>query len=143
MLICDTSGLLARYDPDDRQHAAATRVLDRADLPYVVSPLVLAELEYLLRSRHGAQPARTVLADVLGGGFEVPTLDRTAMRECLAVDRQYADVGLGLVDASLVVLAERYGTLDLLTLDLRHFRAISPLQGGAFRLLPADDGDSA
>jgi hypothetical protein len=27
---------------------------------------------------------------------------------------------------------------DLLSLDQRHFRAISPLWGAAFRLLPAD-----
>jgi hypothetical protein len=37
-----------------------------------------------------------------------------------------------------VVLAARYDTRDLLTLDERHFRKISPIQGGTFRLLPID-----
>ena len=33
----------------------------------------------------------------------------------------------------------RYGTIDIATLDERHFRAVRPLAGGkAFRLLPAD-----
>ena len=37
------------------------------------------------------------------------------------------------------VLAERYGTRDILTLDERHFRALRPLTGaGHFRLLPTD-----
>jgi hypothetical protein len=54
------------------------------------------------------------------------------------VDRAYAGLGLGLTYASLVVLARRAGMRSLLTLDERHFRAVSPLQGGAFRLLPAD-----
>ncbi|MFI6596852.1 hypothetical protein ACIBHX_11390 [Nonomuraea sp. NPDC050536] len=38
-----------------------------------------------------------------------------------------------------VVLAEQYETENLLTLDRRDFRAISPLTGAkAFRLLPDD-----
>ena len=56
----------------------------------------------------------------------------------LEVDQQFADLGLGMTDASLVVLATRYGTRDILTLDHRHFRQLVALQGGRFRLLPAD-----
>lgn len=33
-------------------------------------------------------------------------------------------VDVGLADASLVVLAERYGVAEVLTLDERHFRAM-------------------
>ncbi|MGL5928062.1 MAG: hypothetical protein ACRCY8_03915, partial [Dermatophilaceae bacterium] len=54
------------------------------------------------------------------------------------VDRRYADLGLGAADASLVVLAAEYADHDLLTLDERHLRAVRPLDGGTFRLLPAD-----
>jgi uncharacterized protein len=55
------------------------------------------------------------------------------------VAERYADTGLGLADASLVAVAERLGTIDIATLDERHFRAVRPLAGGkAFRLLPAD-----
>ncbi len=41
-------------------------------------------------------------------------------------------------DASIVVLAGRHQTLDILTLDERHFRAISGPRDRPFRLLPAD-----
>jgi hypothetical protein len=52
---------------------------------------------------------------------------------------RYADIGLGLADASLVVLAERLDAIEIATLDQRHFRVVRPLAGGgAFRLLPAD-----
>jgi predicted nucleic acid-binding protein len=47
-------------------------------------------------------------------------------------------LGPGLADASIVVLADRYATLDLLTLDERHFRAVRGLGNRPFRLLPAD-----
>lgn len=138
MLICDTSGLLARYDPDDTAHEAAAAAFDQAAPPFVVSPLVLAEFDHLLRRRHPLGAARKVLADVVGAGFEHAHLDAGTLRTCLDIDRRYAELGLGLADASLVVLAERYRTRDVLTLDHRHFRALVPLQGGAFRLPPLD-----
>jgi hypothetical protein len=51
---------------------------------------------------------------------------------------RYRDLRLGLADASLVVLAERHRTLDILTLDERHFRAVTGPGGRPFRILPAD-----
>jgi hypothetical protein len=51
---------------------------------------------------------------------------------------QYRDLELGLADASIVVLAERYGTVEILSLDERHFRALTGPDGRSFRLLPAD-----
>jgi predicted nucleic acid-binding protein len=51
---------------------------------------------------------------------------------------RYSDLGLGLADCSIAVLAERYETRRLFSFDERHFRAVEPLQGGSFSLLPAD-----
>lgn len=56
----------------------------------------------------------------------------------MALDARYADLSLGLADCSIMVLAARYRTRRLLSFDERHFRAVAPLQGGAFQLLPAD-----
>ena len=56
----------------------------------------------------------------------------------VAVLEQYADLGIGLADASLVVLAAKRGTRRILTLDERHFRTLRPLDGGSFTFLPAD-----
>ena len=53
---------------------------------------------------------------------------------------RHADLGIGLADASNVVLANRHGALDILTLDERHFRVLRGPQGRPFRLLPADAG---
>lgn len=39
-------------------------------------------------------------------------------------------------DADAVVLAARLRTRRILTFDERHFRAVRPLQGGLFELLP-------
>jgi predicted nucleic acid-binding protein len=55
-----------------------------------------------------------------------------------SVIAKYHDLKIGLADASIVVLAARYMTTRVLTLDLRHFRAMEPLQGGSFTILPTD-----
>ncbi|MGQ0466142.1 MAG: type II toxin-antitoxin system VapC family toxin [Sporichthyaceae bacterium] len=139
MLICDTSGLLARYDPDEERHERAVAVMAAAAGPFVVSPLVLAEFDHLVRARHPRAAATTVIADVIGRGYRHPHLDSELLEACLSVDRQYVDLGLGLTDASLVVLAQTYDTTDLLTLDRRHFAAVRPLQGGWFDLPLLED----
>jgi uncharacterized protein len=54
------------------------------------------------------------------------------------LDTRYADLELGLADCALVVLAGKYDTTRIVSFDERHFRAITPLQGGAFTILPAD-----
>ena len=42
------------------------------------------------------------------------------------------------IRSSVVVIANRYGVRDLLTLDERHFRVLRGPGGRPFRLLPAD-----
>jgi hypothetical protein len=39
----------------------------------------------------------------------------------------------------LIVLADRYETNRIMSLDERRFRAVTPLRRGAFVILPADD----
>jgi uncharacterized protein len=58
--------------------------------------------------------------------------------ESLAVRviQKYRGVPLGLVDASLVALAERYQIRRILTLDRRHFSLIQPQTFDYLELLP-------
>jgi uncharacterized protein len=48
------------------------------------------------------------------------------------------DLDIGLADAWVVILAARYRTTRVLTLDERHLRTIRPLHADAFVLLPTD-----
>jgi hypothetical protein len=62
-----------------------------------------------------------------------------AATDTVDIARRYADLGVGLADASLVALAARLNTVSIATFDQRHFRAMRPTAGGdAFRLLPLD-----
>jgi predicted nucleic acid-binding protein len=104
----------------------------------VVSPLVVTELDYLLRRRISTHAAHVAIEELAGGAYDVPVFGPPDLQRTLEVNRRFADLDLGVINASIVVLAARYGTRDILTRDHRHFRQVTPLQGGRFRLLPAD-----
>ena len=53
MILLDTSGLLAAIDSSQRGHRRAAAVLRETTEPLLLSPFVLAELDYLLATRVG------------------------------------------------------------------------------------------
>lgn len=137
MILLDTSGLLAALDSAQRSHAAAAASLTSAAPPLLLSPFVLAELDYLIAERVGQSARVSLIAEVERGAYRLAQFGDADVREALAVIRRYADLRVSLADASIVVLANRHGTRDVLTLDDRHFRVLNAA-GKPFRLLPAD-----
>lgn len=137
-MIVDTSGLLAALDSRSAKHADAQRALAKAEPPLVLSPFVLAELDYLVSARVGPRATRDLLEDVGRAAYELASIEADDVAEAASVIDRYHDLGIGLADASIVVLADRYGTNRVLTLDERHFRALRTLDGKPFTLLPAD-----
>lgn len=133
-LLLDTSGLLAAIDSDQRRHRECASALLSAEPPLRLSPFVLAELDYLLATRVGDRAQLALLDDVGRGAYELEPFTADDLQAATRVMRRFE--GIGIADASLVVLAERHGVWDVLTLDERHFRKLRGGRGKAFRLLP-------
>lgn len=138
MLICDTSGLVAYFDSSDAHHAAVSAAIQADAGPFVVSPYVVAELDFLLATRRGVQAELAALTELSGGAWELPGCAAADVRRAMEIVDRYRDQDIGLADASLVVLAARYRTDRLLTLDHRHFRVVRTTTGQPFTLVPAD-----
>ena len=138
MILLDTSGLLAALDSSQRQHAQAVSALQDARGPLVLSPFVLAELDYLLATRVSPSSALALLAEVARGAYRLEPFDAADVAAAHDVIEAYADLDVGLADASIVVLAHRYETRDVLTLDQRHFRTLRGPAERPLRILPAD-----
>ena len=136
MLICDTSGLLAYFDDAEAQHAQVSQVIEADDGPLVVSPYVLAELDYILATRRGVAAELAALTELSGGAWDLPALDGQAVHRAGDLIDRYRDQDIGLADASLVLLAARYRTDRLLTLDRRHFTVVRTTAGKPFTVLP-------
>jgi predicted nucleic acid-binding protein len=142
--IADTNALYRLLDSRLTGHAEHKEGL-AAISHLVISPMVLAELDYLIAARAGARQALTAARFIeryaATRRFEVPPV-AAHLSTAIAVAEGYADAdggkGVGLTDAMNVALAAAYGTEVLFTTD-RHFRMIRPLTGHpAFRLVPDD-----
>src|SRR5437773_401154 len=97
-----------------------------------------AALAHAARVEGRSEAERALLAEVAGGAYELEPFGADDVAAALKVLERYPDLDLGLADASLVVLADRYQVLDILTLDERRFRAVRGPHGRSFRILPVD-----
>lgn len=139
MILLDTSGLLSAIDAGQRYHAECAAALSKVSAPLLLSPFVLAELDYLL-ARHVGSAAQTALLDeVARGAYQLEPFGAADVAAAKDILERYPKLRIGLADASLVVLAARHRTRDILTLDERHFRALRTRAGKRFRLLPSED----
>jgi predicted nucleic acid-binding protein len=138
VILIDTSGLFAALNVREPEHQAAQGALLEDEGPLVLSPFVLAELDFLVGKRAGRRAALDLVTDVGDGLYELAPMDTRDVAAARDVITRYSDLELGLADASVVVLADRYGTERVLTLDQRHFRVVRTPAGRPFTLLPAD-----
>lgn len=127
-------------DRDDANHQLVDHWMRTQEEELVTTPLVMAELDYLVARQGGAHATR-ILREHFERGAYIVEWWPNAIHETVAIAKRYEPLELGLTDASLVALAARLQTIGIATLDERHFRAVKPLSGGdAFRLLPTDAG---
>jgi predicted nucleic acid-binding protein len=137
-LIIDAAPLVALADPDDPMRDAVRACLEAEPGELVIAAPVTAEIDYLLGKLVGRAARLAFIADVAAGRFKIASLDAAEHARALSIEERYGDLDLGLADCATIVLAARFGTLRVLTFDHRHFRAVTPLQGGVFEMLPAD-----
>jgi predicted nucleic acid-binding protein len=135
-MIVDTSALLAYFDANEPAHQRVADVIDAATEPLVVSPYVVAELDYLLLTRHGTRAEQLVLDELAGGAWDLADFGPNRLRAAASIVRNYRDVPIGVTDASLVVLAAEMRTDRIVTLDRPHFSALRLPGGGPIRILP-------
>jgi predicted nucleic acid-binding protein len=138
VLLLDAGALYAQADSADRHHRAVSELLEAETGLLITSQIVVAEADYLILTRLGVGVELAFMEDLAAGTFIAECLNRDELDTAREVGQRYRDLELGLADASLVVLARRFQTRSIVTFNERDFRAISPLQGGAFSLLPAD-----
>jgi uncharacterized protein len=137
-LVIDAGPLVALADEHEPRRGEILDLLeaDRGSL-FIPAP-VTAEIDYLLGQRFGPQACRAFIQDLAARRYESPGLASRDYEAALELDGRYADLKLGLADLSVALVARKLGTRRILTFDQRHFRAVRPLQGGTFTLLPAD-----
>ncbi|MEV0298738.1 PIN domain-containing protein [Nocardia sp. NPDC050710] len=138
-IIVDTSAILALFDEAYSEHKQLAQIIDKADERLVVSPMIVAEADYMLYTRLGSRAAHDFASDVAGGAYDLAAWTSNHHAAAVAVTTKYDQDYVGIADASNVVIADRERTNRIMTLDQRHFRTLRPLWGfDSFVLLPYD-----
>lgn len=137
-LIVDGGALYAQANAIDPHHDEVIDFLSTERETLVTTEFVVAEADYLILDRLGVDVELAFIEDLTSGTFVVECLTREELATARELVGRYRDLPIGLADASLVVLAERYASRRIVTFDERPFRAVTPLQGGSFTILPAD-----
>jgi hypothetical protein len=136
MIVADTGAIVALIDADDRHHARLVELFDDDPGAWVLPWAILPEVDYLLSRHVGARAAAAFVKDVADGSYSVEWGDEDDMSGTVALIERHAALELGLVDAVVMVVAERLRARAIATLDLRDFGAV-PLRG-APKLYPRD-----
>jgi predicted nucleic acid-binding protein len=136
VLIVDTGPFVAVADLDDPDHTACDELLDADPGPLVTTALVIAEAGFLIDRQIGPDAEAALVADITEGRIIIETLTTRDWQRTLELIRAYADLPLGVTDASLIALAERHRVERIATLDHRHFRVVRPDHIDAFTLVP-------
>jgi predicted nucleic acid-binding protein len=138
VIVLDTGGLYAALDANEALHGRTVAALVASTPPRVISPFVLAELDDLIGNRVGHEAQLALIDEVTRGVYQLELFSPEDLGHARRIMERYADLRIGLADASVVVLANRHRILDLLCTDERHFRALKGSGGKSFRLLPFD-----
>ena len=137
MIVCDTGPLVAAADRDDAHHDTVAATLEGLREPLVVPAPVVVEVCWLLERNLGAAAEAAFLSAGAQGELAIEDLIPADYERMAVLVETYADLPLGMVDASVVAVAERLGITRLLTINRRDFAVVRPAHVDAFELLPA------
>jgi predicted nucleic acid-binding protein len=133
-VVADSAPLIAAASRTDAFHMLARRLVAAAGRELIVPDPVVVEVDWMLRHRVDAATARRFLQALASGAHQRGTISPSVFAAACAIDQAYADLDLGLVDASVMAIASATDSA-ILTFDFTHFRAAAPKRGRAWRLM--------
>jgi uncharacterized protein len=136
VLLVDTNVWLAAQDGRSKGDQDCVDLL-AANRGHLASPVpVISEASWLILDRLGSGAQDRFLSLIPNGELIPIDLNAADWIRCIALCREYADLRLDFIDASLVATAERFGETKIATFNFRDFLVIRPLHVAAFQLVP-------
>jgi len=123
-VVLDTGVLYAYYDRRDAWHRRSIDLLEMEPGQLIVPAPVIPEVDHLLGARLGRSARQTFYDGLADGSYFVADLPRDGYKRVFDLNKQFADLELGFVDAAVVAVAESLDLLRIATTDRRHFGAL-------------------
>jgi len=135
-VLVDTGIIYALADRSDAWHLRARRFVENYKGTLIIPSAVIPEACYLLQTHLSPQAEIAFIRSIVTGALRLEQVTEEDMGRALEVMNSYQDMVIGLVDASVVAVAERLNLSSILTTDRRHFSVIKAKHCPAFTLLP-------
>jgi predicted nucleic acid-binding protein len=132
-VVVDSSAVLALADRSDPEHDLMAQWIDLADDELVISPLVAAQADALLRAAGGAAAGEAFAADLESGAYVVRWWADAMVESAAIVRAQRVD----LTDASSIAVAARARTNMIATTRRETWRRLVTPDGSDFEIVPA------
>jgi predicted nucleic acid-binding protein len=136
VIIVDAGVLIAATDVDDDHHEACSRLFVERGSEFIVPATVVVEVCWMLAGHVSTAVEAEFLDSIAEGELRVEILDRVDYARASELVTIYGDFPLGMVDASVVAMAERLNISEVATLDHRHFNVVRPQHVESFTLQP-------
>jgi predicted nucleic acid-binding protein len=133
-LLVDTGVLYALADKGDAWHARTRAYIESTRDTLLAPVTIVPEVAYLLRDRIGPHAEQAFAAAIAGRELAIQDLRIDDWNRAGQLMAQYEQIGL--VDATIVAIAERLKLTLIATTDRRHFEMIQPVHTRRFRLVP-------
>jgi predicted nucleic acid-binding protein len=124
-VLLDTGIVYAYYDRSDAWHTRAKAVIAGERRGMILPAAVIPEVDWLLGQRLGARSRLTFYEGITQGYYLVADLPRASYVRVVELNRQFADLELGFVDAAVIATAEALGLTRIATTDRRHFEPVA------------------
>ena len=91
----------------------------------ILPAVTIPEIDYLLGRDFGAKGRFAFYEDIEMGVYLVTELPQDSYRRVFELNRRYADLNLGFVDAAVIATSEVLGLPRIATTDRRHFSVVA------------------
>ncbi len=124
-VLLDSGILYASYDRSDAWHEKAAAVVKSEAGQLIIPAPVIPEVDHLLGLRLGNNACFEFYRSLAAGHYFVADLARERYARVLELNRQFARLSLGFVDAAVVAIAEQLGVPRIATTDRRDFEPLA------------------
>lgn len=133
--VADTDFVVALLNQTDKRHSDVIPIYTQLS-SILLSQTVLTEVAYLIGREAGIQTVVAFLRGLFSSRFRLIALVEADVDRVAEILQVYADSRIDFIDASVMAVAERYGSTKVLTLDQRDFRLFQPKHCNSFEILP-------
>ena len=135
-ILIDTGIVIALADKSDAWHQRSLGFINAYNGKVIAPSTIIPEACYMLNTYLGLSAEMAFIESVVRRELLIEIVTVEDLGRSLEIMRLYSTVNIGLVDASIIAIAERLGVSKILTTDRRHFSVIKGKHGPHFELKP-------